>query len=355
MFLEASTVVFIVIAILFALLTYFQESSNSKKVTSTTSSPFIMYLPPYEGWTNNSPPNAGINPDGTVSLVTSTGGGTGAPPVPQITCPVGTNINIINAFFDVVDPYGSCSVSPIPVFGASCGVASDITTSNVGKVCSTTADCTPGLACSTPQAAGSTGTCTLPVCSTSFDCVSAFQNGVPACPVGTGGTCPTPSATNGGCPNGTVCVSGTCQVDPGGMYGGGCYGCNTGACVLYPLCQNTSPSTGVNKTCGGGNVKPRDASAYLANVCDGKSVCLAGGTSGVWAMPGTGSTSSGEGGNTSFPFGPWPGATDATTRSSLPILPGWGGTTPPGGSGTAAATFNQGYYVHGLYTCVPAS
>lgn len=102
------------------------------------------------------------------------------------------------------------------------------------------------------------------------------------------------------------------------------------------ICQNTNPD-GTNKTCtlnGNGDCRPRDATPYLANMCNGKQQCNAVA-------------------NSSY-FGPYPchGNSDKNylaIRDQLPKVPS--GEAQQNGD-DSKQTYRQDYIVHGLYACV---
>lgn len=281
--------------------TWWVEHTNSKAQQNN-----IVY--PFSG---------AIDPTDTTNPVVLTGaGGT-----PQIQCPEGTVVNIIGAWVEVNDPFGECS-SPSATFRATCG--DDSTSSGSSAVtCSNAGDCASGMDCIS-------GKCVASTCSAASDC------GAQSCPVGPGTSCKTDTDC-GGPP--MACVGGKCIIDPGQ---GQCTFCNNGKCAQGPTCSNLNASY-ENQTCVFSNpntkCRPRDASAYLAIECDGKQTCDI-----SW--------------NPSNPkyFGPLPcniGVADPE-YAGLPIIPGWNGSKPAGGTGgPEKADFKQGYYVHGIFTCVP--
>ena len=131
------------------------------------------------------------------------------------------------------------------------------------------------------------------------------------------------------------CVGGTCQVNPGQRMAPDPI--NQQFCALYPLCSHSENSGTADKpkiansVCrpgGLGKCKPRDASAYLASRCDGQTTC---------PFPAFDPT------NPTNGFGPMPCNTTVTPSSgyytALPNIPGQEGS------------YNQGVYIHGLYSC----
>jgi hypothetical protein len=106
-------------------------------------------------------------------------------------------------------------------------------------------------------------------------------------------------------------------------------------CAIYPLCSNVNKNVEnnvVNSVCDpitDTNIcRPRDASAYLADKCDGKTTCQItfnpeDVTSGFGTRPCNGSVS-----------------ISSANYTMLPNMPAGGGN------------YSQGYYVHGIYSCV---
>lgn len=321
---------------LFVVLTFITESSNSKRQQNNILYPFSGQLAPSPStWTvnsNNIPPGAvGSEPGDGLSLVGSAGGV--GDTVPQIQCPVGTKINIVGAFLDIVDPYGECSNTANSTLLATCGEGSD---GSSAATCTQDSDCSDTMKCHKGK------------------CVPKTSCGN-TCPSDRGTSC----SSSSDCGLGLACSNGICQVDPG--VNGSCV---TDSCASQPTCANVSPpglNEGLSETCSpsGANdqyqCRPRDASAYLASYCNGKQSCLVGGSD-VW-LPNT------QGGM----FGPLPchvsvpatnqspTATNTSIYSTLPITMGWNGGAPPNGNpqDPTGPTFNQGYYVHGIYTCIP--
>jgi len=304
----------IVISVLIAgaatlvVLTYLYQQTNSNANLNNTLYPFSAVVQP-----NNN----------TVFLKNAAGN-------PQIDCSsVGGKINIVGAWSEVIDPYSSCSSASADVLNLSCGIKS-------AKIpCKQDADCGSGMSCTG-------GMCTPSSCPldnpgkndgkfTSSNC----SCGGTYCTIQPGTTCKTQAdcndptnsimyctATNGG--------TGTCQVNAGqncmapDSYSGQ-------FCASYPLCSNSDRSKGskttsvVNTVCnpnGNAGCRPRDSSAYLAGKCDGKNTCP------LLFDP----TDPNSG------FGPAP--CDTRNMGQLPITPGQNGN------------YSQGYYVHGLYTCI---
>lgn len=322
---------------IFVFLTFMVESENKKEQQSNILYPFSGHLsPPSPPWeVNKSSTNLGVGkkPEDGLFLVGMAGGNKAD--VPQIQCPVGTKINIVGAFLDITDPYGECSNNSNSTLRLTCGDAS-----NVGSAssCKTEDDCAPGMNCVS-------GKCLPQQCNVDSDCggYSSSKN-IRVCPTPSNKKC----SSSSDCESGVSCMGGTCSVlDPGS---GPCMTCLNGHCASMPTCINSK--NGLNETCSPimgdkFHCRPRDASAYLAKYCDGKTTCL-GSETDLWT-PNTAESV----------FGPLPCHISAKSSdpnyASLPIITGWGGGTPDNSkSGDSnSATFNQGYYVHGLYTCVP--
>ena len=140
-----------------------------------------------------------------------------------------------------------------------------------------------------------------------------------------------------------------CRVDPAI---GSCMACKPdssdptkpGVCVQAPLCIGLDNEY-QNYTCGTKNktfgCRPRDASAFLSKACNGLQECKLD--------------------NQRTPldpsiFGPYPCNLTPTDidYAALPVSPGWNGmnTPDPNTGKTHKGSFNQGYYVHGIYTCI---
>lgn len=333
--------------------TWYITRQNDELEKSSVLYPFSGYLTPSSKWTvNTSKSNSGVapTPDGGLFLVGMKGGE--ANNVPQIQCPVGSRINIVGAYLDIADPYSECSNTPNPTISLSCGDASNTTTAAVCKV-GDASGCGPGMSC--PAGKCVPKTCT--VTSGKNNCGSNSTSGsIASCPALTG-----LPPVNGSCNDPTLkIINGRCMLDPGSA--GACMVCvnsgipvqegGTGVCSAYPACSNVLG--GLNSVCSPtrsdlNRCRPRDASAYLGRHCDGKNVCL-GNINDIWTPNSVNSV-----------FGPLPCEIPANNQSdlyaSLPISTGWAGGSPiSSASGQSSpATFTQGYYVHGIYTCVPES
>ncbi len=324
--------------IIFAILAARESSHNKGRSSANRLIPFAGYLsPPSDYW--NTAPKGGSGsaptPKGGLFLTGLTGGNGASP---QIQCPVGSKINIVGAYVEVNDPYGECSVtSPSATFSLSCGDSSAISTA---QTCASASDCPIGMDCENNR-------CLPLTCTANSQCIGD-GTAAQVCPVGVGVTGCT-DHTRGG-PDGTdarlVCVNSTWAFDP--AYGQ-CMMCSTGGkCMNVPLCSGTTKTSGVfqNSRCTQGDCKIRDASSYLAKHCDGNSQCL-GDSSDMWIPDTPGGA-----------FGPLPCSINTTDPdyTTLPVIPGWNaGVTPHGGGTPVLANFSQGYYVHGIYTCIPDS
>jgi len=337
-------VLFLTIVVLSGM-TLWKQSSNAQAEQSNILYPFSGYLTPPNGpeiWTVNLSKNnkgVGPNPEDGLFLVGMVGGEDAT--VPQIQCPSGYKINIVGAYIDIADPNGSCSTTPNNLISTTCGSDAHTSTS---PACQDASSCAVGMDCPA-------GRCAPKTCKVHGDCASAGVIG--ACPDALGKGCTVGSPRNGS----LVCIgdsgsnAGTWMLDPGA--GGACMACDTdgggnGVCTLVPTCQNNKK--GSNLVCSPGSpagCKPRDASAYLAKHCDDKSVCLDNMTD-RWSPNDIGGV-----------FGPLPCMIEASSTShdylSLPINVGWAGGSPPQSQSNIdnPATFTQGYYVHGIYTCMP--
>lgn len=357
-----SYVIMLILAIamgIFIVFTIMTESKNKKTQQSNILYPFSGYLsPPNPPWTvKNSSNNPGVSqkPENGLYLVGMVGGQSNN--IPQIQCPAGYKINIVAAYQDIVDPYGECTNTPNPLLQMTCGDGSNLSSA---PSCSTSDDCGAGMTCFGQR-------CQPSSCTVHGDCSSSSSNSpISACGKNFGLSC----STDTDCSDASdinkgqlICVENKCVVDPGRGICMACMssdgttpvnGSGSGTCSFMPMCQGVS--NGLNNTCSSSSTnpyvcRPRDASAYLAKHCNGKQVCL-GDKSDMW-IPGK---------NTDNPFGPLPcnisvSSSSNYAYSTLPIIPGWGGGIPSNSSSGISdpATFNQGYYVHGIYTCVPDS
>lgn len=302
----------LVSAIILAVVTFLRQKSNSITNTNNILMPFSAEIKPGET---------------AVFLKNSLGG-------PQIDCSAnGGKINIVGSWVEVVDPFGSCTGNSADVLNLSCGLKSK----NVH--CNVDSDCGPGMSC-----AG--GVCNPSKCE--LTSLIDPKDGLPGhfdptkcscggnyCPIQPGTACD-PSNSASCNDNGSVMfcnpATKTCEVNPGqncmapDQYTGK-------VCAIYPLCSKVDTSLAgntknvINNTCSPTSknlCRPRDNSAYLAAKCDGQTTCN------VLFNPSDPNSG----------FGPAPCRIKNTDVTSLPITPGQGGN------------YSQGYYVHGLYTCI---
>ena len=297
---------------------------NSLKTTAIRVYPFSASLPN---------PSQGSISEG-ISLLNSVG-------QPQIQCPIGYKVNILGAWLQVNDPFGECSPTPNSTFLDTCGIA------NSGNRISCTSDatCATGMNCVS-------GKCVPIACKDSFD---LSESSSANCTSGGGTQCSpklfSKCSKNSDCDSSTLCYrvgnKSMCLQDPSQ---GSCQACNNGNCAQFPLCQFLN-SSGQNMMCETSNTtsncKPRDASAYLASWCDGKNSCLGSGDTWLPNQPGG-------------QFGPLPCNIPASEQSAdyqqLPIVSGWNGGSPAYAQNDTdvSPNYNQGYYIHGIYTCVPS-
>lgn len=247
----------------------------------------------------------------------------------QITCPAGTTVNIVGAFFDIVDPYGTCTSNPNGLISATCGGPG-------------TATCSPGQAC--PEGM---------VCEQSQSPTDT-QSYCVAMPCKAGDTLPANTTT----------TTWTCNPSPAlpltdAQKAQGYTGRVTPVEICNNLTYNSSINNFQNATCANGanGCAPRDASAYLAKACNGQQTCAATITPDFFGPYPCGSSTftnpstTGSGGIT----GCSPPTTQVTSGyCSLPYTPGTDPSfTPTNGSAAAPTSFSQGYMVHGIYTCIP--
>ena len=334
-----ATVIMVILAIImaiFIILSILKEDSNNKKNQHNIIYPFNAKLQSRD----KDYPKGGY----TANLVTSDG------KTPQLQCPAGTHIEVIGAWADVVDPNGICSNKPSATFKLSCGFTEDVT---AGVQCQDATDCAPGMTCS-----GSQQCVPMP-------CASNAACGSTACDAAIGGSCTDyPFAAN----DGLVCINKVIHKDPSA---GQCLYCDVdripnnpadgiiGSCAQSPSCANLNDST-QNITCTGKNCVPRDASAYLADQCNGERTCKITWDptdptyfgpkpckmTVNWAAPVTGQGA--EGGEGTGGYVP--------KYEYLPVAAGWGGGTPGSGqyeSSPQPSTYSQGFYVHGIFNCLP--
>lgn len=344
-------VILAIIMTVFIVLSILKEDSNNKKNQHNIIYPFNAKLQSRDA----------DHPDGekTVNLLTSTG-------APQLQCPAGTHIEVIGAWSDVVDPNGICSNKPSATFKMSCGFSDDL---SAGVGCQDITDCAPGMTCSGSQQ------CVPLACNLNSDCGSTYcgnpNTSDPDASQHIGQLCDNYDGNDTKYPfvknDGLVCIGGFIHKDPSG---GQCLYCDTsrgdggmdsnenlnGYCAQSPSCANLT-SDAQNFTCTTLGCAPRDASAYLADLCDGEPTCKI-----IWDP------------SSSKYFGPkscnievdWKGPPEGegsaggnvSPYQTLPVAAGWGGGTPGSGqyeSSYQPSTYSLGFYVHGIYNCIPDS
>jgi len=297
--------ILIVIIVIMIVVVFLYQQSNSNANLNNVLFPF----------------SAAIKPgDNSVYLKNAAG-------TSQIDCSsVGGKVNIVGAWVETIDPFGSCTGTSASVLNLSCGLRGE-------KVpCKQDADCGSGMSCTGGVCMPSS--CPLTDNKGNFDPTKCSCGGS-YCKIMPGTTCDPSDSNSCKDPTGSMMYcdpsSKTCQVNPGQT-------CSapdpyTGQfCASYPLCSNVvvpqsgTPKNVVNKVCNpantSANCRPRDASAYLAAKCDGLDTCS------VLFDPSDRNSG----------FGPMP--CDTLDTSQLPITPGQG------------TNFSQGFYIHGLYTCI---
>lgn len=232
---------------------------------------------------------------------------------PPLSCPAGYTINIVAAYSDVIDPYGTCTSSPSPVLSFMCNPG----TYSSGQ-CSSDGDCPAGMAGGDPI----------------FVCGNVNSAGVGQCIL-------SPVSSSAVCPAGTSLYS----------YGGKTY------CTPTDMC-----STGVpNAVCapgGKGQCATRNGSSGVAKKCNGLQECnnLLPSDFGDYACvapgyePGVVIANYNPDGTPNWMVN---GSSYRTGYRALPYTPGYSGGVPAfAGSGIAGApSSNIGYSFHGIYTC----
>lgn len=311
-------ILLIVGIILFTTLYTLQTNSNYKNSSQSQLLPFSGVLGYNENGTGGTP----IDASGALS--------------PQLICPAGKSINILGAYYQVVDPYQVCSNSPDPLLTAACipGQGTLPCDPNGANVCM------PGFSCQN-------GKCSLTAYSSQSDAQNDLNKLMATVDQGDSsqsfGLTPVQfqGDNNWYLINPTMC--------------GYTLGANN-------ILAESIPSTLQNSVCTPSNSNTRcairDCSAYLAGKYNGKnsanptlmdvgpypcamSLPLQGGCNVQWTSNGT----------NQFPVS---GGSGSNSYCALPLTPG--STSNPNNlaqSGwTPNASFNLGYYVHGLYTCV---
>ena len=323
-------ILFIVFAV-FVGLNIMTTSNNRKIAQKQRFMPFASKIDPQTGVPtfpqNGSPDTPFTTNDAKGNLI------------PQIQCPIGTKINIVGAFFDIFDPYATCSKSSDqvnPYFAFQC----------IPNYSGKTPDGTTVAACNDDRDCSQYGAVGQYMCGANGTCVLAPQKSDPGKPA----KCPVWNSPSGGRiqlmpitgPGGVYCV------DPN-MCGSNISASQGGTGVPNPVC---SPNNGVSQCA------MRDASATVAAKCNGRQTCgdLTMEDFGDYPCINTPPEQCIIG--TDPAGGPkWynPGQSGARKSGycSLPFLQGYKGGIPTDGTGIGdPANYNQGYTMHGIYTCV---
>jgi hypothetical protein len=242
-----------------------------------------------------------------------------------VQCPAGTKINILGAFFDIDDPYKQCTndiknVNPNFAFICNPSVTD-------------TVPCTDDSAC--PFYKKSAGD------QNPFQCYITKGSASGFCRLRNIGSSDCPSGllnTNGYCVNPSICGT---NIDAA----------KGGIGVPNPYC---SPGSKV------ASCAIRDASATVAAKCDGKETCdLTPDDFGDFPCMGLApQLCITKGLKTKWSQSPQPVFSSGQTRTgycALPYFPGYVGGVPSGSDGNDAAptSFNLGYTMHGIYSCIP--
>lgn len=359
---ESKHIIYIIIAILAIgfvacmITSWFLIKRNDAERKNNNLFPFSGRLAPSGIWNpskNSSNPGLSQTPEEGLYFTGMNGGVDDI--TPQIICPPDSKINIVAAYLEVIDPYGECSNTPDPTLQRTCGYNPQEENSTA-ITCNKRSDCGSGMICSPDKK------CIPQQCSSNTNCFSTNSN-IKACNPKLGTCCNSIRDEEDGLKCVTSDVIDGCDhiwvADPGKE---DCLACidpetglpptgNNGFCSTMPTCMLVDK--GLNQTCSpsleddisSNKCRPRDASAYLSEYCNGKNICL--GTKEDTWLPNA----------TSNPFGPLPCKIPANSEDSnylsLPIISGWAGGNPPGGKGKAKPSFSQGYYAHGIYQCLP--
>jgi hypothetical protein len=239
---------------------------------------------------------------------------------PQISCPTGTKINIVGAFFDIFDPYAECSASvsdinPLYAFMCVPSVMNSVS-------CSSDKDC--------PDSDRFTCDATAKKC--------RLRENPAKCNVQQGQNLAL-RAINGK----NYCVDiDICGVDIEGAS-------KTGVGVPNPVC---SPGSSSNAQCA-----MRDASATVAAKCDGKQTCpdLSMADFGDYpcVFPPMANCITNYDGNDN-PIWSLDKNSLRSGYCGLPYIPGYTGGVPSNSSTSISdpASSNLGYTMHGIYTCI---
>jgi hypothetical protein len=246
----------------------------------------------------------------------------------QLQCPAGYNINIVGAFSQVFDPNNECTTS---------------SSNSISQALSATCGAT-GNPQKDPQP--------VPIssCASDGDCYN---------------------------PNIFQCVNSKCQLRENACQadsdcgGSGVYKCLNGLCIDKNIClgitydgkdELQSPLTltgNSNPICDPSNKNTRcavrDASAYVAQKCDGQNQCQLK-ISDFGPLPCSGFNLTSCGFSSSQTNQQDYTSNRDTSYCQLPLGYGASGGIPEGSSANGQsfpATVNLGYQVHGFYTCIP--
>jgi hypothetical protein len=233
---------------------------------------------------------------------------------PQLSCPAGTKINIIGAFADIFDPYGTCKVNHTGDSKVSPLLRFQCDPTQTGGYCSgtDTSTCPDG-------GAGA------------YQCTSQGECQLAPLNVTAGSAAPVGSTQIG---------SGWYTVDRN-ICG---YNISEYSGTLPPF---PSPACGPLSECA-----VRDASANLAAVCDGLNACMPSIRSfGDFPCMGIKPRACLLAGGDGTPR--WIGGSNRSDYCSLPYMGGKNNQTQPGGATSTITTPNLGYTYHGIFTCIP--
>ncbi len=228
----------------------------------------------------------------------------------QISCPVGTSINIVGAFFDISDAFGECTTNPSGLVGYLCNPSYQSPTK-----CTTADDC-PGP-------------------SGSMNCTSAGY-----CQLAPNPSSCTSSPSSPNVNYGYTTIGGVQYCVPTDVCGPG---------IPNPICSPGAANATNQYQCA-----TRDATAKVSSKCNGRGDCfdLQMSDFGDYPCPGLAPTQClGNYG----PNGEAVWTSQRTGYCGLPFNPGWQGGPPvgstPQGSG-ALPSSSLGYTMHGIYACV---
>lgn len=303
-------VILMILSVVFIVLTFVTTRNTQNLAKSQTFGSFSAVIDPTTGI------------PGTFSGTNASGES-----VPQITCPAGTVVNIVGAFYDVIDPYNECSTDITQVNPQMAFLCDPTATGTT--VCKSDNDC--------PLFNATAGN------SNPFQCLKAGGASTGFCAlrdIGAQGQCPA-----GQNPSLKKYNLGTTSQPK--------YYClNTDMCGLN-INPRLANGLGVpNPICGSTGVSQcaiRDASASVALKCDGRQECgdlsyVDFGDTPCVGLDPKKCISSYSGTDPQW-AGPRKG------YCALPFIPG----QPQGtGDDTNPASGNIGYSMHGIYTCVPA-